>query len=118
MNEKHHVFIRKYLPMAGMILLALSGAILLFFTIFRMQQQNRRGAACPVEKEKGTSGVLSSEGRRQSVSPFFPQEGIRQGGIRYFRAGDHRLPPPDAAGGLRVDCPGGSPGGIQYSFHY
>lgn len=37
MNEKHHVFIRKYLPMAGMILLALSGAILLFFTIFRMQ---------------------------------------------------------------------------------
>ena len=37
MNEKHHVFIRKYLPLAGVILLSLSGAILLFFIIFRMQ---------------------------------------------------------------------------------
>ena len=37
MNEKHHVFIRKYLPLAGVILLSLSGAILLFFVIFRMQ---------------------------------------------------------------------------------
>jgi len=37
MNEKHHIFIRKYLPMAGMILAALSGAILLFFAIFRIQ---------------------------------------------------------------------------------
>lgn len=37
MNEKHHLFIRKYLPLAGVILLALSGAILLFFVIFRLQ---------------------------------------------------------------------------------
>lgn len=37
MYDKHHVFIRKYLPLAGMILLSLSGAILLFFILFRVQ---------------------------------------------------------------------------------
>ena len=37
MNEKRHIFVRKYLPMAGMIMAALSGAILLFFAIFRIQ---------------------------------------------------------------------------------
>ncbi len=37
MNDRHHVFIRKYLPLAGMILLSLSGAILLFFILFRVQ---------------------------------------------------------------------------------